>query len=459
MTALTLDPSGARLVSGSYDYDLKFWDFAGMNSALKPFKTVEPLEGHPIHHLEYSLSGDSLLVITSSRKPYIYSREGVQLSEFVNGDMYLRDMRHTKGHVAEITSGNWHPHDRDQFITGGADSTVRIWDVNNKWGHKTVLVVRGPSQRTKVTACTYSPDGKWIGAASTDGMLCLWGTNGPFNRPTASLAGHVKQSETSGLVFSHDGNHLATRGGDDTVKLWDTRNFKTPLAQAVNIDNNHPETNIMYSPDGKYILSGQSCPPDQEGSLIVLDSTTLSTVRTVPIGMSSVIRVLWNTKINQLVTSTHKGEIHVLYSPTASLRGAKLIVSRAPKARHVDDDSSFTTALHEGYAGDQAARLEDGEGERLIRKLKSQEKGNIKATRPEMPSSAVASDPDKDHVRAQYGLSSMRTEDPREALLRFAEKAEKDPIFTKAYLKNQPKTLLEDRAGDDVEEPPSKRRK
>jgi WD40 repeat protein len=290
-------------------------------------------------------------------------------------------------------------------------------------------------------------------------MLCLWGTNGPFNRPAASVAGHVKQSETSGLVFSHNGNHLATRGGDDSVKLWDTRNFKAPLAETLNIDNNHPETNIMYSPDGKYILTGQSCPPDQEGSLLVLDSTSLSTVRTIPIGMSSVIRVLWNTKINQIVASTHKGEIHVLYSPTASLRGAKLVVSRAPKARHVDDDSSFTTALHEGYSGDQAARLEDGEGERLIRKLKSQEKGNIKATRPEMPSSAVASDPDKEHVRAQYGLSSMRTEDPREALLRFAEKAKKDPIFTKAYLKNQPKTLLEDRAGDDVEETPSKRRK
>ena len=110
-------------------------------------------------------------------------------------------------------------------------------------------------------------------------------------------------------------------------------------------------------------------------------------------------------------------------------------------------------------AGDQAARLEDGEGERLMRKLKSQARGNIKATRPEMPSSAVASDPDKDHVRQQYGLSAMRTEDPREALLKYAEKAKNDPIFTKAYLKNQPKTLLEERAGEDIEEPPTKRRK
>jgi WD repeat-containing protein 70 len=193
-----------------------------MDSALKPFKTVEPLEGHPIHHLEYSLSGDSLLVITSSLQPQLFSREGVQIGEYVKGDMYLLDMRHTKGHVAEVTSGTWHPHDKNQFITASADSTVRIWDVNNKWEHKTVLIVRGkgvgPQQRTKITTCAYSPNGKWIGAASTDGTVNLWGTNGPMTRPSATVDGHVRQSETSGMTFSQDGNYLVTRGGDETVK-------------------------------------------------------------------------------------------------------------------------------------------------------------------------------------------------------------------------------------------------
>jgi WD40 repeat protein len=30
--------------------------------------------------------------------------------------------------------------------------------------------------------------------------------------------GHVRQSETSGMTFSQDGNYLVTRGGDETVK-------------------------------------------------------------------------------------------------------------------------------------------------------------------------------------------------------------------------------------------------
>jgi WD40 repeat protein len=42
VSALALDPSGARVVSGSHDYDCKLWDFGGMTASAKPFKTWEP---------------------------------------------------------------------------------------------------------------------------------------------------------------------------------------------------------------------------------------------------------------------------------------------------------------------------------------------------------------------------------------------------------------------------------
>jgi WD repeat-containing protein 70 len=42
ISALTLDPSGARVLSGSQDYDCKLWDFGGMDHRCKPFKTWEP---------------------------------------------------------------------------------------------------------------------------------------------------------------------------------------------------------------------------------------------------------------------------------------------------------------------------------------------------------------------------------------------------------------------------------
>ena len=50
VSALSLDPSGARLVSGGYEYDVKFWDFAGMDSSLRSFRTITPCERSAAGH-------------------------------------------------------------------------------------------------------------------------------------------------------------------------------------------------------------------------------------------------------------------------------------------------------------------------------------------------------------------------------------------------------------------------
>jgi len=45
---------------------------------------------------------------------------------------------------------------------------VRIWDVENKRKQKTVIVVKSKERgaRTKVTACCYSPDSRYIGGGA-----------------------------------------------------------------------------------------------------------------------------------------------------------------------------------------------------------------------------------------------------------------------------------------------------
>jgi hypothetical protein len=42
----------------------------------------------------------------------VYDRDAHPRGEFVRGDMYIRDMRNTKGHVAGLTGGAWHPSDK-----------------------------------------------------------------------------------------------------------------------------------------------------------------------------------------------------------------------------------------------------------------------------------------------------------------------------------------------------------
>jgi WD40 repeat protein len=44
--------------------------------------------------------------------------------------MYIVDMANTKGHVASINDGKWHPKEEAIFATSSNDGTVRIWDIN-----------------------------------------------------------------------------------------------------------------------------------------------------------------------------------------------------------------------------------------------------------------------------------------------------------------------------------------
>ena len=49
VSALSLDPSGSRLATGSYDNYVKLWDFNGMDMSLKSFRTFEPEEGNQVN--------------------------------------------------------------------------------------------------------------------------------------------------------------------------------------------------------------------------------------------------------------------------------------------------------------------------------------------------------------------------------------------------------------------------
>lgn len=51
VSALTLDPSGARILSGSHDYDCKLWDFGGLDWRGKPFKSWEPAGSYHVRFI------------------------------------------------------------------------------------------------------------------------------------------------------------------------------------------------------------------------------------------------------------------------------------------------------------------------------------------------------------------------------------------------------------------------
>jgi WD repeat-containing protein 70 len=68
ISALTLDPSGARVLSGSHDYDCKLWDFGGMDHRCKPFKTWEPAGSYYVSPLSLTYVGHSVNIVVDPRR-------------------------------------------------------------------------------------------------------------------------------------------------------------------------------------------------------------------------------------------------------------------------------------------------------------------------------------------------------------------------------------------------------
>ena len=128
ITALALDPAGARLASGGHDFELKVWDFAGMTAAIRPFRTLTPFEKcaqmhlclsftnpllprftfftsiptflcehrQQVKHVAFSPTGDSLLVIGGGMQARVYDRDGHKQYECVRGFTYISDPAQAK---------------------------------------------------------------------------------------------------------------------------------------------------------------------------------------------------------------------------------------------------------------------------------------------------------------------------------------------------------------------------
>lgn len=475
VTTVSLDPAGGRLASGSIDCTIKLHDFSAMTpTTIRAFRSVDPYqskpssagaEAHPLHHVEFNpLAGGVVLCISAHPQAKIMSRDGDIVTEFVKGDMYLRDMHNTKGHVSEITTGTWHPTDKNLCVTAGTDSTLRIWDINNKRSQKEVLVYKskaaGNAGRTRMTAVAWGTPvqggNNVLVSAALDGSLVMWSGNGPFTRPAAEIRdAHKPNTWTGGVDISSDGRMVVTRGGDNMIKLWDTRKFKEPLVSVEHpsTSDHYPMTNIKYAPNSTSIITGSAT-----GHLHILNPGNLRPEYTTPITPGSpLITVDWHPKINQIVTGSANGETHVLYNPTMSVRGAIDVMSRAPKRRHIDDNPDFTMDQTLGLSGDSIVTPGAMPGSRKAGVTASGRSKDPRRPQVQQITPFMRSQPDEKHISENIPLSKMLHEDPREALLKYEKLAREDPMFTKAYGETQPVTQYAD-ASDDEEEGPDKKK-
>ncbi|HYT90139.1 MAG TPA: serine/threonine-protein kinase [Gemmataceae bacterium] len=201
---VALAPDGTLAISGSLsDGMVRLWQTDSAGREVRRFK------GHMSWVLAAAFSPDGTQALTGS------ADGTVRLWEVESG----RELRRMQGHKDQVLSVAFAPTGR-LALSGSADRSVRFWDLRSG---KQVRAVEGVSDQ--VWSVAFSPDGRyalWEAAeASPTGPaerweLLLWDVE--HGREVQRFAGH--SAKIMSVAFSPDGRCALSGSMDSTMRLW-----------------------------------------------------------------------------------------------------------------------------------------------------------------------------------------------------------------------------------------------
>uniref|UniRef100_A0A915PUC8 Gastrulation defective protein 1 n=1 Tax=Setaria digitata TaxID=48799 RepID=A0A915PUC8_9BILA len=394
VSALAFDQQGTKFASGGYDYILNLFEFQKMDLSMRSSRELVPCESYVINGLAFSSNGERLLVASGHAQIRILDRHGKQWAETVRGDQYLVDLSNTKGHTGSVNACCWHPVVKTEFLSCADDGTLRIWSTDDY---------------KEITHCI-NKQRKVIKTKNAIGKRAI---------PTT-------------CCYSRDGN-----------------------------------TDCGFSPHGEMVYTGTSFDDESEseGTLAFFDSTSFDLVYQIKYSKLSCVRISWHPKINQILVGLSDGSLRLYYDPINSLRGALLCVSRPLRRTRQQEVIREELVLSPLTLEMFQPRGEEGEEKEVTTwRLKKYLRMMDNKLRPDFrkPADMPMSGPSSggrvaasggtlhSYIAKQVGTKRNRDfladTDVRASILRHAEEAEKNPYYvTKAYLKNQPVTIFQEK--------------
>jgi len=194
VNAVTYNPDGTRVVTGSSDTTLIIWD-------ITTGAQVSVLNGHenPITSIAFSPDGTQLLTGSERSELFIWDVE--------TGDIVL-DIDDVRGRVMDAV---WLPNGL-QVASVSSNRRVVIWDLITG-----LEVIRLEGHTDNIMSLAISPDGNFLYSASEDETIIEW--NLSTGLPARRFRGH--EASVMDVTLSADGNQMYTASIDQTAIVWD----------------------------------------------------------------------------------------------------------------------------------------------------------------------------------------------------------------------------------------------
>lgn len=247
ITAFAFSRDGRYLATAGRDRNMKLWESG-------TWRFLGDLRGHDslIWKLAFLANGKQLLsagldgviklwdvstelqqfsLLPADRFPY---RQGPTDNTFSFGSAFTPDAKRMAAMIGSYDKRNaYHP---------GQEG--KIWDAIT--GHE-LLQLRADGAPYR--AMIFSPDGQLLATGGDDHSVRLW--NPTTGEELKVMRGH--SDIVYALAFSADGKWLASGSGDQTVKLWETASGRE---LATYRGHNQWISNLAFTPDGQRLATG-----------------------------------------------------------------------------------------------------------------------------------------------------------------------------------------------------------
>lgn len=473
ISCVAVDKAGNRMISASMDSTIKLWDFNSMNRSLQSFRSINLFEESPVRNVQFSCTGGMLLCSGGLNKAVVTDREGRIMSQTAKGDMYIVDAARTKGHTGAILAAKWKPKEGSSptvIVTSSADSTVRVWDVtrtnrlpmvDNPVIHQQRVTKLRNSRGHKfsATAMDWLWDDKTCALGCSDGNIRVIDPTSFSLRPLDASEVFVKDGEEITSVTSAPHSCAAplllVRSSDNFLRIFDRRNMRHAVKEFADLPNTISESNACFIDDvGDFFVTGTSANRKggtPKGSIRLYSRQSLQEVWKYEMCESagSVVYSTWHSKLNQVLFGAGDGKLRALYHPTESRRGVLTCLSKSEYRK-----AHGIAAVGTGDAIVASSMFTDNGNRNMPPSKRSRREASI-AMKPKAFTGGIGGKKVTRTMAKHIAAKSVSTEwsqDPREAILKYADIAKKDPHFTKAYQSTQPETLLAEKTAEQEEE-------
>ena len=231
--SIHFSPDGQKFATASEDKTIKLWNLNGQ-------KILEFKQQVAATDVRFSPDGTKLATAWSDGTAQLRNLDGKVVQHFKVTRNWIESIRFTsdskkliigltagtaqlwsfdrrliqtfKGLPSDITDSVFHP-DRKRLAIVAIGEAVHLWKLNTEQGQEFKQELRG--HRGEVRNLSFSPGGKTLATASSDGTARLWSFKGQLIR---EFKGH--RADVYDIDFSPDGLTLVTSSKDRTVWLW-----------------------------------------------------------------------------------------------------------------------------------------------------------------------------------------------------------------------------------------------